>query len=182
MSALAKEKEYTIEDIYSLPEGIRGELIDGDLYMMAPPSPLHQQISIALSTEIRNYIKAKNGPCEVNYAPFAVFLDQDDQNYVEPDIFVVCDKTKISDRGCEGAPDWVIEILSPASERYDLGVKLFKYRSAGVREYWVVSPSKKTINVFLFSQDPEGMIYTFEDHVPVSLYPDFAICISDLMS
>ncbi len=182
MNALAKdEKAYTIEDIYALPEGVRAELIDGEMYMMAPPGPRHQQISIALSTEIRNYIRKNHGTCEVNYAPFAVFLDQDDQNYVEPDIFVVCDPAKITDRGCEGAPDWVIEILSPSSERYDLGVKLFKYRSAGVGEYWVVSPVKNAIIVFLFRQDPEGMVYSFEDHIPVSLYPGFDICLSELL-
>lgn len=181
MGALHEEREYTIDDIYALPEGQRAELIDGDLFMMAPPSPQHQKLVMELSYAVMRHIKEGHGPCQVNIAPYAVFLNEDDQNYVEPDVFVVCDPDKISDRGCEGAPDWIIEILSPTSEKYDLGVKLFKYRSAGVKEYWAVSPMKRIVNVFTFKNNPEGMVYSFDEDIPVFIYPGFSIRISELL-
>lgn len=141
-SAFAQEKIYTTKDIYSLPEGERAELIDGQLYMMAPPNTIHQRISHLLAWKIENYIQSKKGKCEVFAAPFAVFLNKDDRNYVEPDISVICDKNKINDKGCDGAPDWIIEIASPSSTRMDYAIKLFKYRTGGVREYWIVNPMK----------------------------------------
>ena len=144
---LPKEQLYTVEDIYNLPEGQRAELIDGMIFDMAPPSRIHQKISGQLHKSIANYIDRNNGSCEVYAAPFAVFLNADDKNYVEPDISVVCDKNKLSDRGCEGAPDWIIEITSPSSQRMDYLTKLWKYRSSGVREYWIVNPLKETVQV-----------------------------------
>ena len=141
--ALVQEKTYTIEDIYALPEGQRAELIDGRIYMMAPPNTIHQKISYSVARRISDYIDKKNGECDVFLAPFAVFLNDDEINYVEPDISIICDKHKLDDRGCNGVPDWVIEILSPSTERMDCGMKLFKYRSAGVREYWTVNPRLK---------------------------------------
>lgn len=103
-----KEQLYTIEDINNLPEGERAELIDGQLYSMLLPKQKHQRIAMELSTAINSYIKTKGGTCEVYAAPFAVFLNEDDYNYVEPDISVICDKNKLDDRGCNGAPDWII--------------------------------------------------------------------------
>ena len=108
--SLPQKQDYTIDDIYALPDGQRAELIDGQMYMMAPPKTIHQRISGALHATIYQYIKAQKGPCEVFAAPFAVFLSKDNKNYVEPDISVICDKDKIDDRGCNGAPDWIIEI------------------------------------------------------------------------
>ena len=141
-----KEQLYTIEDINNLPEGERAELIDGQLYSMLLPKQKHQRIAMELSTAINSYIKTKGGTCEVYAAPFAVFLNEDDYNYVEPDISVICDKNKLDDRGCNGAPDWIIEIVSPSSKQMDYFTKLFKYRSAGVREYWIVDPEKSSVN------------------------------------
>lgn len=117
MDALKKEDNYTIEDIYALPDGQRAELIDGKIYYMAPPSLKHQRISGRLYQSIANYIDSKNGKCEVLAAPFAVFLNDDDINYLEPDISVICDIFKLDEKGCHGAPDWVIEIVSPGSKR-----------------------------------------------------------------
>ena len=102
---------YTIEDIYALPEGKRAELIDGQMYMMAAPSRTHQRICLALLRKIADYIDKKGGSCEVDIAPFAVFLNADDKTYVEPDISVICDKEKLNDKGCNGAPYWIIEIV-----------------------------------------------------------------------
>ena len=120
--ALAQEKIYTIDDIYALPDGQRAELIDGQIYMMTPPNRIHQQLSHFLEWEIENYIQRKKGECEVYAAPFAVFLNKDDHNYIEPDISVICDKNKLDDRGCNGSPDWVIEITSPSDPQRDYGI------------------------------------------------------------
>ena len=98
--ALAQEQTYTIDDIYALPDGQRAELIDGKIFDMAPPNTVHQRISYAFARKISDYIDKNNGNCEVFLAPFAVFLNQDSHNYVEPDISVICDKNKLDDRGC----------------------------------------------------------------------------------
>ena len=131
--ALAEQKIYTMEDIYNLPDGQRAELIDGKLYNMAPPTRQHQQIILYLARKISDYIDEKKGSCEVDLAPFAVFLNEDNRNYVEPDISVICDKNKLTDKGCNGAPDWIIEVVSPGSQRMDCMIKFFKYLTAGVK-------------------------------------------------
>ena len=110
---------------------------------------IHQKLVSQLTKLIGNYIDANHGGCEVYPAPFAVFLNADNKTYVEPDISVICDNDKLDERGCNGAPDWVIEIVSPSTERMDYGIKLFKYRSAGVREYWIVDTDSKSAQVFL---------------------------------
>lgn len=178
---LPQEKIYTIEDIYALPDGQRAELIDGKMYMMAPPNTAHQRISYALARKVSDYIDKRNGNCEVFLAPFAVFLNQDDRNYVEPDISVICDKTKLDELGCNGAPDWVVEITSPSNPQNDYGVKLFKYRMAGVREYWVVNPQKKSVMVYDFENEKASNQYGFEDSIPVCIFKHLDIRISDLI-
>lgn len=178
---LLKNDIYTIEDIYALPAGQRAELIDGHIYDMAPPSYLHQKLVMELSATIRDYIKSHGGPCEVLPAPFAVFLNQDDHNYVEPDVSVICDPNRINDRGCNGAPDFIIEIVSPSSQRMDYLTKLFKYRTAGVREYWIVNPMKETVQTYLFGDIEDFNQYSFDDEIPVGIYDDLKICIADLL-
>ena len=172
--ALPQEKIYTIEDIYALPEGQRAELIDGRIYNMAPPNTIHQKISWKLHQAIGNYISSRHGNCDVNAAPFAVFLNKDDRNYVEPDISVICDRDKISEKGCNGAPDWVIEIVSPSSKPRDYMTKLFKYRMAGVREYWIVDPDKEMTTVYSFEKDAVEQ-YSFGNEVPVGIWERFFI-------
>ena len=179
--ALAQEKNYTIEDIYALPDGQRAELIDGQIYNMAPPLRIHQDLVMNLSAAIHNHIRSKKGSCMVYPAPFAVFLNNDTLNYVEPDISVICDKDKLNNKGCNGAPDWIIEITSPSTERLDCGIKLFKYRSAGVREYWIINPRTRVVNVFDFEHDQESAQYSFDDKIPVCIYSDLTIGISDLI-
>ena len=179
--ASAQEKTYTIDDIYALPEGQRAELIDGQMYMMAPPKRIHQKLITELVSLIHRHIKSHDGSCEIYPAPFAVFLNKGSQNYVEPDISVVCDKTKLDDNGCHGAPDWIIEIISPSTSRMDYGIKLFKYRTAGVREYWMVNPSTRTVNVYDFEHDAGTTQYTFDDEIPVCIYRDLSIRIADLL-
>ena len=113
-------KQYhTSKDYWNLPEGQRAELIDGTLYDMAPPSYRHQFLIAKLSFVIQEYIFSHAGNCQLLMAPFAVNLDADDKNWVEPDISVICDRNKLHDQGCFGAPDWIIEIVSPSSRRMD---------------------------------------------------------------
>lgn len=176
MNTLKTEEIYTIEHIYALPDGERAELIDGKIYYMAPPSLKHQKISGKLYQSIANYIDNKGGTCEVLAASFAVFLNNDDINYVEPDISVICDSSKLNDKGCHGAPDWVIEIVSPSSKPRDYMTKLFKYRTAGVREYWIVDPDKQRVMVYGFENDTVEQ-YDFGEDVPVGIYEGFFICV-----
>jgi len=176
MDVASTLESYTIEDIYALPEGERAELIDGKIYYMAPPSTRHQRIISDIHYRIKDYIIKNNGECEVLPAPFAVFLNKDNKNYVEPDISIICDKDKITDKGCHGAPDWVIEIVSPSSKPRDYMTKLFKYRTAGVREYWIVDPDKQMTTVYGFEKDTVEQ-YNFNEDVPVGIYDDFLICI-----
>ena len=174
MDAIRQEEIYTIEDIYALPDGERAELIDGKIYYMAPPSWKHQRISGYLHNEIYNYIKDNNGECQVLAAPFAVFLNEDNINYVEPDISVICDNTKLDEKGCHGAPDWVIEIVSQSSKTKDYMTKLFKYRMAGVREYWIVDQERQMVLVYGFEKNMAEQ-YNFGEDVPVGIYNGFSI-------
>ena len=179
-SALARQPEYyTMDDIKNLPEGKRAELIDGELYMMAAPGMTHQRILMELAFRIRDYIGKNKGDCEVFPAPFAVFLNADDRIYVEPDISVICDKEKLTDEGCKGAPDWIIEIASPTSRPMDYNKKLFKYRTSGVREYWILDYERNLIMVYDFEHD-EMTDYTLKDKVKAGIYEDLEIDFSQI--
>ena len=170
-----RQGEYTVEDYYALPDEQRAELIDGRMYIMAPPSRKHQRISTRFVSIIDRYIEEHKGKCEVYAAPFAVYLDERSNTYVEPDISVICDPDKLDDRGCKGAPDWIIEIVSPASKKMDYLLKLLKYRFAGVKEYWIVDPEKNRVIVYNFTGDESVNDYTLQDFVKVGIYEDFVI-------
>ena len=176
MPNTAKEdKIYTIEDIEALPEGERAELIDGKIYYMSSPSRIHQRISMSISTDINNYIKANKGSCEVYAAPFAVYLNnKNNTNYFEPDISVICDPTKLDEKGCHGAPDWIIEIVSLGSATMDRYIKLLKYSDAGVKEYWIVDSVKEEVTVYK-TEKKEMENYTFDDNIPVGIYNNFSL-------
>ena len=154
--ALPAEKErYTFADVLTWPDDERAELIDGEVILMAPaPSRGHQGISVELTRQFANYLEGKK--CKAYHAPFDVRLFEKDgdtpedvDTVVEPDITIVCDTSKLDDRGCKGAPDMVVEILSPSTQRHDQLVKLGLYQRAGVREYWIVDPMNKTVRVML---------------------------------
>lgn len=113
--------------------------------------------------------------CEVFAAPFAVFLNKDIHNYLEPDISVICDKNKLNENGCNGAPDWVIEITSPSDSQRDYGVKLFKYHTAGIWEYWIVNPQKNTVTIFDFEKEIRSNQYSWNNDIPVCIYEDFIL-------
>jgi len=176
-----QERIYTIADIYNLPEGIRAELVDGQIYYMEPPTRTHQKISGFLHATIYNNIRSNNGKCEVYAAPFAVFLNRDDMNYFEPDISVICDPDKLDNRGCNGAPDWIVEIVSTSTSSHDYITKLSKYKAAGVREYWIVNPLRQIITVYLFNEkDIFPQTYGFKDKIGVSIFNDLVIDICEL--
>lgn len=172
---LLQKQLYTIDDIYALTDGTRAELIDGQIYDMALPSTQHQDLSMTLSTIISSYISENNKNCKVYAAPFAVFLNDDDANYIEPDISIICDKAKIGVDGCHGAPDFIIEIVSPSSRRMDYSIKQYKYCNAGVKEYWIVDPSQETITVYNYQNDEAPLIYRFTDTLRVHIYDDLYI-------
>lgn len=177
MDVAMKELSYTTEDIFALPEGERAELIDGQIYYMATPNRIHQKIVMSLSNKIYNYIQAKGGDCEVYPAPFAVFLNCDNKNYVEPDVSVICDPDKLTDKGCNGAPDWVIEVVSGSSRNMDYLRKLVKYQTSGVREYWIVDPDKNVATVYNYEHETMEQ-YSFDDEIPAGIYEDFTLTVN----
>ena len=151
---LPKEDRYTLADVLTWDEQERIELIDGTPVMMAPPSRAHQKISGELGRQLGNYLEGKK--CEVYAAPFAVRLfekagdrPENVDTLVEPDLSVVCDPDKLDDVGCKGAPDLIIEVLSPSTQRHDRLVKYNLYQRAGVREYWIVDPAAKSVQTFV---------------------------------
>ena len=168
-------KGYTIADIEALPEGERAELIDGEMFMMASPMFTHQSLLIWISVKIGQYITEKKGSCEVIPAPFSVYIADDRHNYVEPDIIVVCDQEKLDEKGCHGAPDWIIEIVSPSSKYMDYVRKLTLYQNTGVREYWLVDPGRRCITVYGFERKEGPEQYSFSDKVKAGIYEDFWI-------
>lgn len=179
--ALPQTKIYTEADYYDIPENIRAELIDGQIYYQAAPSRIHQKISGILYLTISQYIRKSGGLCEVYYAPFAVKLCEDRNNILEPDISVICDPNKLTEQGCTGAPDWIIEIVSPGNPEHDYIRKLNLYKDAGVREYWIVDPRNQKIFVYYFGQPSfEVETYTFQDKIKVHIYEDFQIDFHEL--
>lgn len=179
--ASAQLSTYTEEDYYNLPENVRAELINGQFYNMAAPSRIHQKILSELHITIGQYIRSRHGSCEVYPAPFAVKLFKDDKTIVEPDISVICDSDKLTDRGCTGAPDWIIEISSPGNPGHDYIYKLHLYADAGVREYWIVNPLKKRVIVYDLEEPHFSMdTYTFQDNIKANIYDDLWIDFGEL--
>ena len=173
---------YTAEDYWNLPDGERAELIDGRLYAMTSPSRTHQRIAGGIYVRIANYIESHHGPCEVLSAPFAVNLGADDKTLVEPDVMVICDPKKSTEKQCVGAPDLVVEVVSPSSTRMDYVRKYGLYSAAGVREYWIVDPAKSMTTVYNFADgNLAPVIYPFSVPVPVGIYPDLSITVADLL-
>jgi Uma2 family endonuclease len=181
--ALREEEFYTYADILKMDEQTRAEIIDGELFMMAPPSANHQLIVMQLAGQLWQFLRGK--PCRVFPAPFGVRLfpqeDLRDDTFLEPDIVVICDPSKITKTGCEGAPDMVVEILSPSNTRHEMLLKFKKYLAAGVKEYWVVDGEEKTVEVHVFDQ---GRYITSVaeggDEIPVAALPGCTIKLQEL--
>ncbi len=165
-----KQGSYTLEDYYALPDDRRVELIDGVIYDMGAPTSVHQLFAGEFYNQIKNYIKKKKGNCMPLISPVDVQLDCDDKTMVQPDVLIVCDRDKVIPRCVYGAPDFVIEVLSPSTKKKDMTKKLQKYMDAGVCEYWIVDPKQRRVLVYDFSTETYPTIYGFEDEIPVGLY------------
>ena len=177
------DRPNTIEDIYALPDGTRAELIDGRLYYIPTPTRTHQKITGEMYLAAAAYIKAHHKECEVYIAPFGVYLNGDDSLYVEPDLSIIRDTSRLSERGCMGAPDWIIEVVSAPSRKTDYAVKLNKYRQSGVKEYWIVDPSLRTVLTYVFDDNrdvEDADLYPFEAEIESSLFEGLLIRPADL--
>ena len=160
-----KARTYHMEDIEKLEEGVRAELIKNSLYMLAAPSRIHQYLLTEILFQIKTHIKINNGKCHVYPAPFDVKLFEDDATVVQPDISVICDPKKLTEQGCCGAPDWIIEISSESNYKHDYVTKMVYYQRAGVKEYWIVDPLEKNIYVYDFENTRNSGIYSFGEPV-----------------
>lgn len=165
MALPAEKSRYSFADLLAWDEHERAEIINGEIYLMGTPSSRHQEISFEIGRQLGNYLEGKQ--CRVYPAPYGVRLFEQDgvdpgdvDTVVEPDISVICDRGKIDKTGCKGAPDLVVEILSPSTQRHDRLVKLRLYQRAGVREYWIVSPDEQTVQVMLL--DSGGILQLHE--------------------
>jgi Uma2 family endonuclease len=183
MPALQKRSDLiNLEQYENLPEDSQIEVFDGIIYNMASPSEDHQTISMELSTSINNYIRSKKGSCKIFHAPFNVILSNDPLTVVQPDIMVVCDKDKLDGKRCNGAPDFIIEIVSPGNPADDYIRKLYYYQNAGVKEYWIVDPRRKTVTVNYFEKNLLNIQYSFDSIIKVNIYEDLYIDFSEISS
>lgn len=165
-----RKGEYTLEDYYNMPEDRRVELIDGVIYDMAAPTPLHQLIAGAVYAGIRAFIRENGGDCIPFIAPADVQLDCDSRTMVQPDVFILCKRDKLKRFGIYGAPDFVLEILSGSTRKKDMTVKLAKYMEAGVREYWVIDPEKRLLIVYIGEEEGIPRLYPLRGDVGMDLY------------
>ena len=171
---------YTVEDVEALPENRRVELINGVLYDMATPTTTHQRLVQRLSYELYRFIQEHKGTCEVFPAPFGVYLTNDNRYLLEPDVTVVCDPQKIDEKGCHGTPDFVAEVVSKNTQNRDYGIKLFKYRTEGVREYWIVNPLVHTVTVYRFDAEEEAaVVYGMDEEIPVGIFEGLTVQLED---
>lgn len=175
------KKTYTVADILALPEGVRAELLDGEMFMMASPTNMHQAILGWMYLEIANHIRDRKGKCRVRLSPYAVFLMNDDKNYVEPDLLVMCNPERIEKDGVHGAVDWAVEIVSPSSRTMDYKRKVAAYERAGVKEYWIIDPQKKTVSVYNLERGWTPTTYSFEDRVPSGIVEGLTIDFAKLV-
>ncbi len=170
-SAYKEDEELkTLDDYYALPDDERVELIDGRFYAMSSPTVRHQDWVLELAVALKEFIDKHKGNCRVHIAPCDVHLDMDDYTMVQPDLMICCKRDQIAEKRIEGAPDFVIEVVSPSSVYLDRHKKRQKYRDAGVREYWIVDPLKETVTVYHFEKSGECAVYTFAEQIPVGIY------------
>lgn len=170
----------TLEQYEALPENKRVEVFDDVVYDMASPSQIHQMLSMELSNILYNYIKSKQGSCQVFNAPFDVKLSDKPLTIVQPDIMIICDKDKLDGKRCNGAPDFIIEIVSPGNPSDDYIRKAYYYKNAGVREYWIVDPRRKTVTINYFDGNIVSVQYPFDSIIKVNIYDDLYINFSDI--
>ena len=163
--------EYTLDDYYALPDDKRMELIDGVFYDMATPSIPHQLISIQIGYQLMGHVERNHGKCKPILAPMDVQLDKDNKTMVEPDVIIACRPDLLIKNQClYGAPDLLMEIMSPSTRKKDMTLKLYKYANAGVREYWIIDPKSRLVTVYDFENETQPTVYTFDDKIPVGIW------------
>lgn len=165
-----KQGEYTLEDYYALPKERRVELIDGVIYDMSAPSFVHQHILGDVYTAIRQFIDSKGGSCLPMMAPVDVRLDCDDKTMIQPDVLILCDRSKICKWGIMGAPEFCLEIVSETTGRKDYIKKLQKYTEAGVKEYWIIDPLRKVLVTYHWKDNYLPHMYPLKEQVGLALY------------
>lgn len=180
MPALQKNNITTLAEYEALPKDTRAEVFDGQIYYMSSPSQVHQTLVLELSTLINAYVKANKGGCKVFPAPFDVKLCDSPLTIVQPDIMVICDKNKLDGNRCNGAPDFIIEIVSPGNPADDYIRKLYYYKNYGVREYWIVDPARRSVAVHYFEGNILNVPYTFNSVIKVNIYDDLYINFAEL--
>lgn len=168
-------RSYEEQDIDRLSEGTLAELIKQKLFMFAAPGRTHQLIISNLMFQISLHIHTNQGKCQVYPAPFDVRLFGDDSTIVQPDISVICNPDILTERGCDGAPDWIIEVASKSNASHDYVTKLMQYQKAGVREYWIVDPDKQMIHVYNFEDPSKTDSYSIMDEVPSGIFDGLVI-------
>ena len=176
----SQPKIISLEQYESLPEDIRAEVFEGIIYDMASPSEVHQTISTELTTILNNYIRKEKGPCKVFHAPFDVKLNDNPLTIAQPDLMIVCDRNKLDGKRCNGAPDFIIEIVSPGNASDDYIRKSFYYKNYGVREYWIVDPRRKIVTVNDFEHDIVNVQYSFDSVIKVNIYENLYINFADI--
>ena len=162
---MCKSRTYHMDDIENLEEGVRAELINGRLYMLGAPNRIHQYILSKMMFQIMTHIDKNKGKCHVYPAPLDVKLFGNDTTVVQPDISVICDTDKLTDRGCSGPPEWIIEIVSNSNFKHDYVTKLMLYQMAGVKEYWIVDPMEEKVYVHDFENTKNSHVYSFEESI-----------------
>lgn len=179
-----KQGEYTIEDVEKIPETIRVELIDGQLYYLAAPTPVHQTVALELAIKLKQHISSKGGDCMAGIAATDFKLDaNDEKTMVQPDVYVLYDTAKMGLKRMTGAPDLAIEILSPSNDESYRNKKLMKYRETGVREYWEINYDNGRIMVIQFPDDEGNAslnFYTVRDKIPVGIFDDLVIDFAEI--
>ncbi len=172
--------KYTLDDYYSLSDEVRTELIDGSFYFMEAPGANHQSIIGELYYIIKSHIKKNKGSCKVFISPFDVRLNNDNNTMVQPDVFVICDRSKLDGKRCNGAPDFLAEVVSESSGKLDYLIKLNKYMTAGVREYWIIDPVKRMVTVYPFEKDDVPQYYGFTDKIPLGIFEGLIVDFNEI--
>ena len=189
--SLDLDKRYTYADYLTWLDDKTRELIHGFIKMMSPaPRPIHAEVSSNISWHLSAILKKNKGKCKVFYAPFDVRLPKNGETadnkidtVVQPDICVICDLSKLDKRGCCGAPDMIVEILSPSTLKKDVTDKFALYEESGVKEYWIVHPEDKAVTVFLLQENGkynDGITYEWEGKIPVHTFNDYSINLNDI--
>ena len=184
------KKRYSYADYLTWMDNVRRELIEGFIKLMAAPRDIHVEVCLNIIGNLWTILKKNKGHCKVRHAPFDVRFPKNgetanDKIYtvVQPDISVICDLSKLDEDGCLGAPDMIVEVLSPSTFKKDWNEKFFLYEAHGVKEYWIVHPKDKSVHVFLLQDDGKynaGVLYERKGTVPVHIFDGYLIDLDDI--